>query len=98
MPDHDAPADDQVAGQPSSREITVPATTASRHAAIRRASSGLTRPATSPGSTNSYPASSPSGSVIAVTSPGARTPPSYTTISPSGRSGREGTQSTTSTP
>ena len=45
----------------------------------------------------SYPASSSSCVVIAATSPGARTPPSYTTISPSGRSGREGTQSTTST-
>jgi alkylation response protein AidB-like acyl-CoA dehydrogenase len=46
-------AGDQVAGQPSSSEITVPATTASTHAAIRRASSGLTRSPTFPGSTNS---------------------------------------------
>jgi alkylation response protein AidB-like acyl-CoA dehydrogenase len=46
-------AGDQLTGQPSSSEITVPATTASKHAAIRRASSGLTRSATFPGSTNS---------------------------------------------
>jgi hypothetical protein len=63
----------------------------------RTLTTGLTRSATSPDSTNSYPASSPSCSVIAATSSAARMPPSYTTISPSGRSGREGTQSTTST-
>ena len=40
-------AGDQVTGQPSSSEITVPARTASIHAAIRRASNGLTRSATS---------------------------------------------------
>ena len=73
---------DQVTGQPSSSEITVPARTASTHAAIRRASNGLTRPATSSGSTKAYPASSPSCVMIAATSPGARTPPSYTTESP----------------
>ncbi|GEM_PF-5991013 len=58
--------------QPSSSEITVPARIASAHAAIRRASNGLTRPATSSGSTKAYPANSPSCSVIAATSPGAR--------------------------
>jgi alkylation response protein AidB-like acyl-CoA dehydrogenase len=67
---------DQLTGQPSSSEITVPASTAATHAAIRRASSGLTRAATSPGWTNSYPANSPSCSLIAATSPGASTPPS----------------------
>ena len=39
-------ARDQVTGQPPSNEITVPALIASTHAAIRRASSGITRSAT----------------------------------------------------
>jgi tetrahydrodipicolinate N-succinyltransferase len=40
-------------------EATVPVARASRHAVIRRATSGVTLPATWPGRTNAKPASSP---------------------------------------
>jgi alkylation response protein AidB-like acyl-CoA dehydrogenase len=91
------PGERQVVGLPFSRAATVPATTACRHEATRRASSGVTRPATSSLCTNAKSASSPSASTISLVSASDSTPPSYTTIRPSGRSGRDGTQSTAST-
>ena len=52
------------AGLPFSSAATVPASAASTHAAIRRASSGVTSAPTSSGTTNLIPASSPSPSTI----------------------------------
>jgi len=90
------PGDRQAAGLPFSSAATVPAATASRHDATRRASSGVTRLATSSLRTNAKSESSPSASTISLVSASDSTPPSYTTIRPSGRSGRDGTQSTAS--
>jgi alkylation response protein AidB-like acyl-CoA dehydrogenase len=66
----------QLAAVPFSSDATIPAATASRHAAIRRATSGVTRPAISAASTKANPASSPSASVMPSMSAADRTPPS----------------------
>jgi alkylation response protein AidB-like acyl-CoA dehydrogenase len=89
-------SDRQVTGLPFSSVATLPVATASRHDATRRASSGVTRSPTSSLLTNAKPESSPSASTISLVSASDSTPPSYTTITPSGRSGRDGTQSTAS--
>jgi alkylation response protein AidB-like acyl-CoA dehydrogenase len=67
---------DYASGRPFSKAATDPASTASRHAAIRLASSGVTSPATSSRPTNANPASSPSASLIAAASSADSTPPS----------------------
>lgn len=60
-------AEHQVAGLPFSSAATVLDSTASRHAAIRRASRGVTSAGTSLGGMNANPASSPSASTISST-------------------------------
>ena len=69
------PGNDQKAGLPFSRIATLPAATASRQAAIRRASNGVTKLATSSGSVKANPASSPSASTTASISAADSTPP-----------------------
>lgn len=81
-------------GLPPSSDATVPPASAARHAVIRRLTSGVTSPATASGEMSANPASSPAGTVMSAMSAGASTPPSYTTTRPSGRSGRDSTQST----
>jgi alkylation response protein AidB-like acyl-CoA dehydrogenase len=77
-PRSDSAAQDitQIARLPPSSDKTVPLISASRHAAIRRPTSGVTRPATWAGRTNANPASSLSGRVIASISAGGSMPPS----------------------
>lgn len=67
---------DHASGLPFSRVATVPAPAASKHAAIRLASSGVTSPAISSRLTNANLASSPSASLIAAVSSDDSTPPS----------------------
>jgi hypothetical protein len=68
--------DRQAAGLPFSSAATVPAATASRHDAARRASNGVTSPAISSRATNANSASSPSASTISLISASGSTPPS----------------------
>jgi hypothetical protein len=68
--------DRQAAGLPFSSAATVPTATASRHDATRRASNGVTSPATSSRATNANLASSPSASTISLISASGSTPPS----------------------